>query len=208
MIRLGITGGIGSGKSTVAELLAKYTAGTVLDADAISRQATAAYGAAIPALVALFGPEILDTNGALNRVVARQRAFSEHGFRTRLESVIHPIVRSEMARLEHAAQQGQVPALIYDIPLLVESGSWRARLDRVLVVDCCEATQVARVTQRSQLSEDAIRAIIRAQASRAQRLTAADIVLCNDGISLQKLEKQTLQVSNILLLQKTAKDAA
>jgi dephospho-CoA kinase len=208
LIRLGVTGGIGSGKSTVAALLAKHTGSNVLDADAISRHATGAQGAAIPALVALLGEGILDETGALNRTVARQRAFAEPDFRAQLESIIHPVVRDEMARMELEAEHQRAPMLIYDIPLLVESGTWRARLSGVLVVDCSEDTQVARVEKRNQLAPHAIRAIIRAQASRTQRLTAADAVVCNDGISLQDLEKLTQQVSNILLLQKIAKDSA
>ena len=208
MIRLGVTGGIGSGKSTVAGLLAQWTTGTILDADAISRNTTNAKGAAIPALVALFGDAILDDSGALNRTVARERAFSQPDFRAQLEAVIHPLVRDEMFRIERESMHKQSPVLIYDIPLLVESGTWRSKLNRVLVVDCGEETQISRVEIRNQLAPDAVRAIIRAQAPRTQRLAAADFVLCNDGISLPELAKQVQQLSNILLLQKTAKDSA
>ena len=208
MIRLGVTGGIGSGKSTVAGLLAQWTEGTILDADAISRSITSAKGAAIPALVALFGDAILDDSGALNRTAARERAFAQPDFRAQLESVIHPIVRDEMFRIEMESMRKPNPVLVYDIPLLVESGSWRSKLSRVLVVDCSEETQVCRVEKRNQLAPDAVRAIIRAQAPRTLRLAAADFVLCNDGISLPELAKQVQQLSNILVLQKTAKDSA
>lgn len=208
MIRLGVTGGIGSGKSTVAGLLAQRTAGTILDADAISRSLTSTNGAAIPALVANFGDVILDDSGALNRTAARERAFSQPDFRAQLESIIHPLVRDEMFRIEMESTRKQCPALIYDLPLLVESGTWRSKLSRVLVVDCGEETQISRVEKRNQLAPEAVRAIICAQAPRSLRLAAADFVLCNDGISLVELAKQVQQLSNILLLQKTAKDSA
>lgn len=200
MIRLGITGGIGSGKSTVAQLLERFSKGVVLDADAISRQSTAPGGAALPELTRVFGDTILAADGGLNRPLVRQRAFADPLFRETLESIIHPLVHREMARIENECVLRRVPLLIYDIPLLVESEKWRSRLDQVLVVDCSEDTQIQRVQDRNQIQADEVSAIIRAQASRKRRLAAADIVVCNDGISLRELEKESQQVSTILVL--------
>lgn len=198
MIRLGITGGIGSGKSTVAQLLSRFCRGVVLDADALSRQSTAPGGAAISALTLTLGSEFMASDGGMNRSLVRKRAFSDPVFRRTLESIIHPIVQSEMARIEMESAACNAPMLIYDIPLLVESGKWRTRLHQVLVVDCSESTQVQRVQSRSQMQADDVISIIRTQAPRTHRLGCADIIVCNDGISLSELEKQCQQVSNIL----------
>lgn len=198
MVRLGITGGIGSGKSTVAQLIERFCHGLILDADAISRQSTAPGGLAIPELIRVCGAELIAPDGGMDRALVRQRAFSDPVFRQTLESIIHPIVRSEMARIEAECHARNIPVLIYDIPLLVESGKWRARLDQVLVVDCNENTQVQRVQSRNHMPTDEVHSIIRAQASRGRRLACADMVIRNDGISLQALEKQCQQVSNIL----------
>lgn len=198
MIRLGITGGIGSGKSTVSQCLERLCQGVTLDADAISRQSTAPGGLAIPALIQTCGAEFIAQDGGINRAAVRQRAFSDPMFRQTLEAIVHPIVHTEIARIEMECIARNVPVLIYDIPLLVESGQWRTRLYQILVVDCSEDTQVQRVQSRNQMQADEIRAIIRAQASRAQRLACADMVLCNDGISLGELEKHCQQVSTIL----------
>lgn len=198
MIRLGITGGIGSGKSTVAQCLQRFCQSVILDADAISRQSTAPGGLAIPALIRACGTALIAQDGGINRSAVRQRAFSDPTFRQTLETIIHPIVQAEMARIEMECMARSVPVLIYDIPLLVESGKWRAHLHQVLVVDCSEDTQVQRVQSRNQMQAKEIRAIIRAQATRTQRLACADLVVCNDGISLQELEKQCQQVSTIL----------
>lgn len=208
MLRLGVTGGIGSGKSTVTALLRSACGGTVLDADAIARNVTAPGGVAIPSLRQALGAESIDEAGGLNRAYVRQRAFIEIGFRKTLESIVHPLVSQEINRIEReftAQRTGEL--LIYDIPLLVESGHWRGRLDQVLVVDCSETTQVARVQARNNLSTQDIQAIIAAQTPRSIRLASADIVLFNDRISLGDLEKMTRQLSTILMLQKLVKDS-
>lgn len=198
VIRLGITGGIGSGKSTAAKFIAEFSNGVILDADAISRQATAPGGSAIPAISRICGNEFIDSNGGMNRPIARLRAFNDPVFRKTLESIIHPIVHGEIARIEMECVAHSTPVAIYDIPLLVESGKWRSRLDQILVVDCSEATQIHRVQSRNQMHADDVLSIIRTQVTRTHRLTCADMVLCNDRISLSELEKQCRQVSNIL----------
>ncbi|GAB4213498.1 MAG: dephospho-CoA kinase [Rhodoferax sp.] len=185
-VRVGLTGGIGSGKSTVAARLAVLGA-TVMDADAISRACTAPGGAAIPAICQSFGPEFIDNNGALDRARMRERVFADPAARQRLEAIVHPLVQQQVAQQSAAAQAQGARLLLFDVPLLVESGHWRARLDRVLVVDCAVETQIARVIARSGLSAQAVHAIVSAQASREQRLSAADAVIHNDGIDLEEL---------------------
>ena len=184
--RVGLTGGIGSGKSTVLEMLAQLGAAAI-DADAISRQTTAAGGAAIAEIEKTFGPEFITAERALDRERMRAHTFSDPGARKKLEAIIHPLVGAESARQVEAALAAGAPCIVFDIPLLVESGRWRQQVDRVLVVDCSVETQVARVMQRSGLTEDAVRAIAAAQAPRAQRLAAADLVICNEGLSLEQL---------------------
>ncbi len=186
MLRIGLTGGIGSGKSTVLAMLEKLGA-AVVDADAISRSTTAAGGAAIDAIRAAFGTEYITGDGALDRARIRDRVYADPGARKQLEAIIHPLVGAESARQVEAARAAGAHCIVFDIPLLVESGRWRAQVDRVWVVDCPEATQVARVVQRSGLAPGEVQAIIAAQAPRALRLAAADIVTCNDGISLEAL---------------------
>jgi len=188
-IRLGLTGGIGSGKSTVAGLLAGHGA-AVIDADAISRQATASSGAAIEAIRQTFGPTFITPDGALDRERMRTHVFHDPSARQQLEKIVHPLVGLETERQTQAALAVGCRCIVYDIPLLVESGRWRARLDQVLVVDCRTETQIARTMQRSDLSRDAVAAIMANQASRAQRLSAADLVLYNDGLTLEQLAQE------------------
>jgi dephospho-CoA kinase len=184
--RIGLTGGIGSGKSTVLELLRQRGAATI-DADAISRATTAAGGAAIAAIAGHFGPGFITPEGALDRVRMRERAYGHPAARRELEQIIHPLVGREIERQVDAALAAGARCIVFDIPLLVESGRWRAQVDRVLVVDCEAETQVARVVARSGLAPDEVRAIIAAQAPRALRLAAADLVICNEGLSLEAL---------------------
>jgi dephospho-CoA kinase len=191
-LRIGLTGGIGSGKSTVLQMLAQLGA-AVIDADAISRATTAAGGAAIPAIAQRFGSEFITPEGALDRERMRERAYADPQARKQLEEIIHPMVGTESARQVEAALAAGVPCIVFDIPLLVESGRWRSKLDRVLVVDCSAETQVERVVARSKLAPEAVRAIMAAQATRAQRLAAADIVICNDGLSLDQLRDKVVQ---------------
>ena len=196
MWRLGLTGGIGSGKSTVARSLVALGA-VLIDADAVSRAMTAAGGAAIAAITSEFGPEFVDSAGALDRDRMRALAFSDPAARGRLERIVHPLVGEEMATLATDAVAAGARSAVLDIPLLVEFGHWAARLDRVLVVDCTAETQIARVMARSGLARETAEGIIASQATRAQRLAAADAVIFNDGLSLEQLDAETRQVARL-----------
>ncbi|KAG1445572.1 hypothetical protein G6F57_017536 [Rhizopus arrhizus] len=178
MFKIGLTGGIGSGKSRVADMLGEWGA-TLVDTDQIAHALTAADGAAMPAIEREFGPQALTPEGALNRQWMRERAFSDPQARQRLEGVLHPAITEETER-QAAAATGLY--LVFVVPLLVESlARWRTRVDRICVVDCDPETQVARVQARSGLTEPAIRRIMAAQAARASRLEVADDVIVNDG---------------------------
>lgn len=177
-LRVGLTGGIGSGKSAVADLLAGQGA-AVVDADAISHELTTPGGAAIPALVEAFGHDICDESGALDRAAMRQRVFADPQARTRLESILHPRIGEAMRQ---AAAQRQGDYLVFVVPLLVEHlERWRGQIDRLCVVDCPPELQVSRVQARSGLDDAMIRAIMDTQATQAQRLTVADDVIDNSG---------------------------
>ncbi len=195
--RLGLTGGIGSGKSTVLQMLEQLGAG-VIDADAISRASTAAGGAAIPAIAQRFGAEFVTADGALDRNRMRERAYADPQARKLLEEIIHPLVGREIARQVQLATDAGTSCIVFDIPLLVESGRWRSQVDRVLVIDCSPQTQIDRVFARSGLSETEVRAIMGVQAERSRRLAAADIVICNEGISLDRLRAMVQQVARRL----------
>lgn len=192
--RIGLTGGIGSGKSTVLQMLQALGAAAI-DADAISRATTAPGGAAIPAIAQRFGPEFIAADGALDRGRMRERAYAHPEARRELEQIIHPLVGEEIARQVDAALAAGARCIVFDIPLLVESGRWRAQVDRVLVVDCEPDTQVERVVARSGLAPAEVRAIIAAQAPRALRLAAADIVICNEGLTLEALRYEVEQAA-------------
>ena len=182
-IRIGLTGGIGSGKSTVAAMLAACGA-KVVDVDVIARSLTAPGGAAMPVLVAALGPQIMSADGALNRSLMRQWAFQNPDIKAQLESILHPMItRRALAEIDAVGSQ----TVVVDIPLLAESPHWRSRLDRVLVVDCSVATQVQRVRERSGWTDAQIQQVIAQQATREQRLAIADEVIWNEGVSLQKL---------------------
>ena len=178
MFNIGLTGGIGSGKSRVADMLAEWGAALV-DTDEIARSLTAAGGAAMPAIEHEFGPQALTPDGALDRAWMRTQAFADSQVRRRLEAVLHPAIGRETQR-QAAAARGSY--LVFVVPLLVESlDRWRDRVDRICVVDCDPETQVARVQQRSGLTEQDIRRIMAAQAARARRLEVADDVILNDA---------------------------
>lgn len=185
--RIGLTGGIGSGKSTVARLLAGCGA-ALIDADAIARQVTAPGGAAVQEIARQFGDSFIAADGAMDRDQMRQLVFNDPAARQRLEAIIHPLVRQETMRQAGQAAMGGMACIVIDIPLLVESGRWRQQVDHVLVVDCREATQIARVMARNGWSQEAVEKIMAEQASRAQRLAAADTCIYNDGISLEALD--------------------
>jgi dephospho-CoA kinase len=183
-VRIGLTGGIGSGKSTVGKLLAQLGA-VVIDTDLIARQLTLPGGAAIDRIAAAFGDTLITPDGALDRTRMRELVFGDAGAKKRLEAILHPLIGVETER-QAAAAQG-APALVFDVPLLVESGRWRAKVEKVLVVDCSEATQIARVVQRSGWTSNAVQAVIASQASRERRRASADAVIFNDGITPEQL---------------------
>ncbi len=172
---VGLTGGIGSGKSTVADLFVGQGAALV-DTDVIAHQLTAAGGLAMPQIVATFGKQLADAQGALDRVAMRQMVFSDPSARGRLESILHPLIRQIS---DQRCAEETTPYVILAVPLLVESGSYRQRCDRIVVVDCPETVQISRVMARNGLSETEVRAILKAQASREQRLEIADDVIDN-----------------------------
>jgi dephospho-CoA kinase len=181
--RIGLTGGIGSGKSTVAAMLAGCGV-CVVDTDAIARELTAPGGAAMPALQAAFGADIADARGALDRSRMRALAFADPAARSRLEAVLHPLIQA--VALQRDAAAGVQP-VVFDVPLLAESAHWRARVQRIVVVDCSAETQIARVAARPGWTADAARAVIAQQASRATRRAIADAVIANGGHDRDKL---------------------
>jgi len=188
-LRIGLTGGIGSGKSTVNQMLQARGA-AVMDADAIARSLTAPQGAAMAAIAHIFGASFVTADGALNRDHMRAHVFSQPQAKQTLEAIIHPLVAQEAQRQAQVAIDNRHHTLVFDVPLLVESGArWRAQVDRVLVVDCLEETQIQRVMARNGLSREAVEAIIAAQVSRSQKLAAADWVIYNDGITLEALRE-------------------
>ena len=193
MIRLGLTGGIGSGKSTVANILISSGA-TLIDADAISRATTAPDGSAMAAIAAQFGSELVTRQGALNRDAMRQLVFANPLARLQLEAIIHPLVSRESERQAEQALLAGCRLLVFDIPLLVESMRWRQLLQRVLVVDCDEASQISRVVLRSNWTREAVEKVITQQAARSQRRAAADFVIYNQGITLAELGEQVRHV--------------
>jgi dephospho-CoA kinase len=186
---VGLTGGIGSGKSAAADEFARLGA-TVVDTDAIAHELTGPGGAAIPAVKRLFGDALVDAAGAMDRKRMRELVFADAEKKRRLEALLHPMIRAESER-RIAAAPG--PYVVHVVPLLVESPGFRERYRRVLVVDCPEALQVARVRQRSGLAEDEIRRIIAAQIQRESRLAAADDVIDNSG-SIAAMQQQVRQL--------------
>ena len=185
-LRIGLTGGIGSGKSTVAAMLAALGA-TVVDADAISRASTAPGGAAIEPIRQAFGDAFITPAGALDRDRMRARVFSDADAKARLEAIVHPLVRAEIDRRIAACT---ADAIVLDLPLLVESTAWRQRCDRVWVVDCTPQTQIRRVMARNGWPREQVLAVLAQQASRAQRLAAADVVIDNDDVDLDTLRER------------------
>jgi len=186
---VGLTGGIGCGKSTVADLFVALGA-SIVDTDVIAHALTAPQGAAMPAIVAEFGPDFAGPDGALDRARMRTLVFSDATARARLEAILHPRIR---AATEAAGAAATGAYVIYVVPLLIESGAWRERVSRVLAIDCAEDTQVARVMRRSALSADQVRAIMATQVTRAQRLAAADDVVDNDaGLEALRTQVETL----------------
>ncbi len=173
---IGLTGGIGSGKTTVANLFATHGI-AIIDTDAIAHSITAPGGAAMPAIRRDFGDAFVAPDGSLDRARMREAVFSDNAAKARLEAITHPLIRTEC---ERAAAEAEGPYLIFVVPLLVESGTWRERVQRILVVDCTEETQIARVMSRNRFTREQVKAIMARQASRAQRLAVADDIIDND----------------------------
>ena len=184
-ISVGLTGGIGSGKSAVATLFSDRGA-SIIDTDAISHELTAAGGDAMPEIAKIFGDTFLTSEGALNRPAMRELVFTDHAARSQLESILHPLISQKTLSL---ANQVNGLYLIFVVPLLAESGRWKDRVDRILVIDCDEELQIERVMRRNHLFAEQVRAIMATQVSRTLRLAAADDVLVNDR-SLESLAEE------------------
>lgn len=193
-MRVGLTGGIGSGKSTFGAMLRDLGA-ALIDADQIARSVTATGGSAIAAIRDTFGPQFVDETGALDRAKMRELVFQDASAKGRLEAIVHPLVGQATWAAAHAAEQEGRRAIVFDIPLLVESRRWPSQLDAVIVVDCTHATQIARVQQRSALSPEVINSIIASQASRQERRAAADWVIYNDALSLLDLQTKAREIA-------------
>ena len=188
-MRVGLTGGIGSGKSTVAGFLREAGAALV-DTDAISRSLTLPGGAAMPAIAQAFGTDFVAADGALDRDRMRALAFSDATAKRRLEAILHPLITAEALAQADAARSA--PLVVFDVPLLVESGRWRARVSRILVVDCPVETQIARVLQRPGWTRERVDGALAAQTTREARRAAADAVLLNDRLTLVALRNEVL----------------
>ncbi len=176
---VGLTGGIGSGKSAAADLFAALGV-PVIDTDRIAHELTAAAGKALPSIVYAFGTQMIGTDGALNRAAMRQHVFANPSARKQLEAILHPLIRAESLRQINSLGDAAGYAVLV-VPLLIESGAYHESIDRIAVVDCPEATQLSRVMARNGLQRDEVERIMAAQATRAERLAVADDVIENGG---------------------------
>jgi dephospho-CoA kinase len=200
MRKIGLTGGIGSGKSTVAAMLVAQGL-PLIDADALSRAATQVGGLAISPIRAAFGDDMIAADGSLNRDAMRQAMLADANAKARLEAILHPLIGQQIDLELKLAHEAGSQIAVLDIPLLVEGGArWRSRVDAVWVVDCQPQTQISRVKARSGWPMAQIEAVMAAQASRVQRLAAADAVIFNENISLSELEQQVLALLKSLKL--------
>jgi dephospho-CoA kinase len=198
---VGLTGGIGSGKTAISDQLAQLGVG-VVDTDLIAHQITASNGAAIPFIEKQFGPEFIDPSGALDRKKMRSLVFANPEARKSLETITHPLIREETIKQAKKLLEAKVPYLVFVVPLLIESGNWLSLLDYLVVVDCSEKVQIERVMHRSKLPRNEVERILKAQASRQERIAHADMVIENQG-SLNDLQGQVLNLhQKILQIQK------
>lgn len=177
---VGLTGGIGSGKSTVADLLVER-GGALVDTDRLAHDLTGPDGLAMASLLAAFGPGVIAADGRLDRAAMRALAFSDPEARKRLEAILHPLIREQTDAAIKMALQREAPYVLVAVPLLVEGGRAKERFSRILVVDCPPEVQILRVVQRSGLERSQVLAIMAAQASREQRLAVADDVVDNSA---------------------------
>lgn len=194
---LGLTGGIGSGKSSVASLLAQRGA-WIIDTDQIAHQITASGGSAIKLISQQFGPEFIGPDGSLNRAKMREYVFRDISAKRRLEAITHPLIRQETFSQAQKALNATAPYLVFVVPLLLESGAWIETLDHIAVVDCEEELQIQRAMARSQLERQAVLAIMANQASRAERMAIADTIIPNNG-SLHNLEEAVARLHQKML---------
>lgn len=198
---VGLTGGIGSGKTAVSDELARLGAG-IVDTDLIAHQITAPGGAAIPLIQKQFSAEFIDPSGALDRKKMRSLVFADPKARKSLEDITHPLIRHETIKQAQQLLGKKVPYLVFVVPLLIESGNWKHLLDYLVVVDCPEEIQIERVMHRSKLPRNEVEAILKAQINRAERLACADMVIENQG-TLDHLKAEVLSLhQKILQIQK------
>ena len=186
MFAVGLTGGIGSGKTTVADLFAAHGV-PIVDTDLIAHRITAPHGVAMPSIAQEFGRDFIAADGSLDRAKMRALVFSDNTAKSRLEAITHPLIRAETERERNGAKG---PYLIVVVPLLVESGNWKTRVNRVLVVDCSVDMQIARVMRRNAFTREEVVAIVGRQATRDARLAAADDVIVNEDAPLEQLAAQ------------------
>jgi dephospho-CoA kinase len=187
--RIGLTGGIGSGKSTFGSLLVDRGFACI-DADAISRDLTGVNGAAVSHIQQVFGEDFIAADGSMDRSKMRALVFAQPHAKTQLQSILHPLIRAVISDKEAAFKAKGKPLVVLDIPLLVESASWSKQLDGVLVVDCSEDRQIARVMARNGWTREEVHAVMSAQASRQERLAAATWVIDNDSDDMEDLKRQ------------------
>jgi dephospho-CoA kinase len=199
---IGLTGGIGSGKTTVSNLFAQLGAG-IVDTDLIAHQITAPGGKAIPLIRDHFGAEFIDNGGALDRAKMRSLVFQNPEAKKALEEITHPLIRQETLRQADQLADAGAPYLLLVVPLLIESGAWIDQIDYLVVVDCPEETQIQRVMHRSNLSRTEVEAILKAQASRQERLALANTVIDNQGklselkSAVQELHQKILGIKKV-----------
>ncbi len=196
---IGLTGGIGSGKTAVSDILGKLGAG-IVDTDLIAHQITAPDGAAMNLILKEFGAEFIDPNGALNRSKMRTLVFENPEARQKLEKITHPLIREETIAQANRLYRNGAPYLVFVVPLLIESTSWIGLIDYLVVVDCPVETQIERVMHRNNLPRAEVENILKAQASREERLSKANAVIENQGslvtleVEVQNLHQKILQI--------------